>query len=327
MKCVREFFDPSFDLYAAGIAHPAFASADVELFRRQTLNEIREAHADPDEEVRRISELFAFRDHPYALRQSGTIETVSKFTPAQVADYFKRLAARSSMLVVAVGNIDRPHLEAALHRNFASLPEGEPRTAAPPPLVPRPTALTTEERDLPTAYVRGVIPAVSPTDPRFPAQYLTADILASRLFEEVRTRRNLSYAVWSGLAERRANNMTLYVTSTKPTEAVAVMRQTVRELAERPLTPDQLKGYVATLITNYYLGIETSEDQANQLGHEQIVAGDWRRTFTFVDAIREVTPAQVQAEARRMLEGGAQWAILGKVKGLDQGGFLGQPQK
>lgn len=321
MKCLSGFFDPSVDLYAAGIARPAFAPQDVELLRRRQLNEIQEDRQNPDSEVDRLAEEFFYRGHPYALRPIGTIDAVARLSPEQVADYFKKLATRDRMLIVVVGNIERSQVEQALHRNFSQLPPGEAATLTPPSVHRRPSALTTEERHLPTTYVLGMLPAVPPGSSAYAISYLTASVLSDRLWNEVRTRRNLSYAVYAGDSSRKANFELLYLTSAHPNEAVKVMRYTIRQLADKPLTADALRGYVATLITQYYMRMESCDAQANQLGSAQIVAGDWAQAYALVDQVRDVSAQQVQAAARPMLNG-IQWAVLGNVGSLNQKVFV-----
>lgn len=324
MKCVAPFFDRSFDLYAQGIAQPAFAPADLDLTRRQQLQAIRQESEDPDAAVRRLVESAFFQGHPYALRPIGTEKVVSSLKRDAVASWFAGMTTRARMLIVVAGNVDRAHVTEAITRELSRLPRGTPVAAAHATVHPRKSQVRTLRRALPTAYIRGMIAAVSPSDPRYAAAYLTAEVLSSQLFEELRTRRNLTYSVWAALSARRSNYGALYVTTTRPNESVRLIRQGMRNLAAHPLDRAELEGHVATLITNYLLGIETNEDQADQMGHMQIVADRWQEAFTFVDEVRRVTAAQVQATAGAMGAGGVVWGVLGDVKALDLKTFTGK---
>lgn len=324
MKCVAPFFDRSFDLYAQGIAHPAFAPADLDLARRLQLQAIRQENESPDTAVRRLAESAFFQGHPYALRPIGTEKVVSSLKREAVAGWFARLATPARMLIVVAGDIDRTRVSEAITRGLQGLPSGTTVAPASTKVLARKSMVRTLARALPTTYIRGMMAAASPGDPRYATAYLTAEILSSQLFEELRTRRNLTYSVWAALAARRSNYGVLYVSSTHPNEAVRLMRQGVRNLAAHRLDGAELEGHVATLITNYLLGIETNQDQADQMGHMQIVADGWQEAFTFVDQVRRVTAAQVQAAARGMQAGGIVWGVLGSVKALDVRAFTGK---
>lgn len=321
MKCVAPFFDRSFDLYAQGIAQPAFAPADLELARRQQLRAIRQESADPDAAVRRLVEKAFFAGHPYGLRPIGTEKIVAALPREAVAGWFTRMATPARMLIVVAGDIDRARVTEAITRGLNGLPPGKAVPAVDTAVHPRKNQVRTLARVLPTTYLRGMVAAVSPGDVRYAAAYLAAEILSSQLFEELRTRHNLTYSVWAALSARRSNYGVLYVSTTRPDASVRLISQGVRALAARLLDAAELEGHVATLVTNYLLGIETNQDQVDQMGHMEIVAGRWEQAFTFVDQVRRVTAGQVQAAARRLQAGGVVWGVLGPLKGLDGKAF------
>ncbi|MHB2015450.1 MAG: M16 family metallopeptidase, partial [Candidatus Xenobia bacterium] len=320
LKCVPGFFDESWRLFTATLTAPHFETGDFALYQRRQLQAIQSQRERPDDEVARLSQLAFFAGHPYGLRQIGIEEVVSSLTAGQAADYWKALVVKSRLLLVVVGNIDRSRLQAAVQAHLGHLPAGAYRSVTPAPLPPRPARLTTSARDLPTTYVEGLFPAPAPGDADYAAASVALQVLNHRLFEEIRTRRNLAYAVYAGLSARKANYGVLYVTSTRPAEAVRIMQEQVERLACEPLSEDALCEEVEGFITRYYLSMETSEAQAGQYGWSQITAGDWRHAVNFVPQVEQVTPAQVQAAARRCIHG-IQWAVLGDTANLDTASF------
>jgi zinc protease len=136
------------------------------------------------------------------------------------------------------------------------------------------------------------------------------DVLGDRLFEEVRTKRNLTYAVGAGLASRATNLGSLYVTAVEPDTTLKVIFSEVRRLQREPLTPATLAENVSTFITQFWLGQQSSMGQAAQLGAFELVGGGWENLYRFVDAVRRVTPADVQRAATTYLQD-ARFAVIG----------------
>ena len=153
-----------------------------------------------------------------------------------------------------------------------------------------------------------------------PALTLATSILSTRFFEEVRTKRNLSYAVFSGLSSRLANYGLLYATAVEPDSAVAVMLAEVRKLKEEPVSSTALEQALSVFVTRYYLGLETNASQAALLGRYELQGGGWEEADEFVDDVREVTPEDLQRVMRRYVSG-LHFAVLGDPAKVDRALF------
>src|SRR5690606_18484119 len=133
------------------------------------------------------------------------------------------------------------------------------------------------ERELPTNYIRGQFPAPAPDHPDFAPFRIGIEILGDRLFEEVRTKRNLSYAVQAGLSQRAANYGILYVTAVDPGATLPVMLAELDRLKDEPISAERLAQSVNVFLTQYWLGQETNMGQAQSLGTYELVGGGWER--------------------------------------------------
>jgi predicted Zn-dependent peptidase len=131
---------------------------------------------------------------------------------------------------------------------------------------------------------------------------VATDILSDRFFDEVRTKRNLSYAVFAGLSQRRANYGLLYVTAVEPDTTLAVMLHEVERLKTEPITAERLAENVNVFLTQYWLAQETNMGQAATLGAFEIVGGGWEKAADFVRGVRQVTPADIQRVAEEYLK-------------------------
>src|SRR6185436_4002554 len=91
-------------------------------------------------------------------------------------------------------------------------------------------------RDLPTVYVSGFFSAPNPKSDDYAATLVGMNILSDRLFEEVRTKRNLSYAAFAGLRRSAAATGQLYVSTPDPNAAVRVIRDEVEKMRTTPVS-------------------------------------------------------------------------------------------
>jgi zinc protease len=169
------------------------------------------------------------------------------------------------------------------------------------PLAARGAALALVPRTLPTTYIMGLFAAPNAADPDYAAMRVTIDILTKRLFEEVRTKRNLSYAPAAWMNNVGLNAGALYVTTVEPDTTLKVIRHEVELLKTEPIAPQRFGETVNGFLTRYFLQQEANMGQAATLGAYELVGQGWRRADSFIARVRAVTPADVQRVARTYL--------------------------
>ena len=135
-------------------------------------------------------------------------------------------------------------------------------------------------------------------------------VLTDRLFEEVRTKRNLTYAVFAQLNNRRANRGRLYVTAVNPDTSVKVMLGVVKGLQDTPVSRQLLQETVNTFATNYLMGQQTNMGQATSLATWELTGGGYQNAAGYIARLHAVTPGQLQEAARKYLKD-FRWAIVG----------------
>ena len=146
------------------------------------------------------------------------------------------------------------------------------------------------------------------------------DILSKRLFEEVRTKRNLSYAPFAAVNNERLNTGFLYVTAVQPDTTLKVMRHEVERLQREPISPQRVAESVNGFLTGYFLRQEANMDQAAALGNYEVLGGGWRRADTFIARVRAVGPVDVQRVARKYLHD-LRFAVVGDSTKIDRSLF------
>lgn len=297
LRAIRTAFDSSWMMFADRLTHPTLATNEVELVRTQILGALQQARSRPDEELEQLADSVMFRGHPYGLSPRGTVASIRAITAAQLRDYQRTQIVKSRMLLVVVGNIDRARLERLVAGTLATLPGGSYAWKAPAPVTDRTRALVAESRSLPTNYILGYYAGPRAGTRDYQALRIATAVLSGRFFTEIRSRRNLTYAVDAPFVERAVSAGGVYVTTVAPEATLSIMRREIDRLQTELIDPEGLQRLVQQFITDYFLRNETNADQATFLARAKLYEGDFRAANAFVDALRHVTPTDVRRVA------------------------------
>ncbi|MDX6611967.1 MAG: zinc protease [Blastocatellia bacterium] len=319
----RPNFDRSWEIFADVALRPAFTKEDFDLVKNRHLSQLRDDSDDPDTYLQRLQERVAYAGHPYLNRPQGTVESVSSLTLEDVKRYHKQMLETSRLLLVIVGDLNANELRARLAAAFGKLPQGAYRPQPVPPLSFSAASVEVTQRGLPTNYVQGLFtaPSLSASD-IYPMQ-VASSMLRDRVFEEVRVKRNLSYAPSAFLGSQAANIGGIYVSAVDANLAVSVMLNEIKRLQVQPLNATDISGVVSQYLTGYYLGQETNAAQAASLAEYELNGGGWRNSFDTLSHLRTVTPADVQRVAQKYMRN-IRFVVLGDPGKIDKYVFTNQ---
>jgi zinc protease len=301
LRSTRAGFDSTWSVLASRLMHPTLDSSQVRLVREQLLASVKQRGDNPDALVTFVADTFAFSGHPYARSTLGTERSLSRLTVEDLTRYHSEQIVTSRMLVVIVGNVPRERVERLIKRTLAKLPSGNYAWTLPENVPPRPAGFALEARSLPTNYLLGYYAGPPAGSKDYQALRIAAAVLSGQLFAEIRSRRNLTYAVDAPFVERAIAAGGLYVTTVSPDTTLALMRQQISALQQGTIDAEALERLVQQFITEYFLNNETNAEQANFLARAQLYRGDFRVADLFVDELREVSPEDVQRVARQYM--------------------------
>lgn len=301
LRATRTGFDSTWSVLASRLMHPTLDSSQVRLVREQMIAGVRQRGDSPDALVSFMADSFAFSGHPYARSPLGTERSLSRLTVAALRRYHDEQIVKSRLLVVVVGNVARAQVERLIARTLGTLPNGNYRWTLPEVIPVRNAGFAVESRALPTNYILGYYlgPAAGSKD--YQALRVAAAVLSGQLFAEIRSRRNLTYAVDASFVERAIASGGLYVTTVSPDTTLALMHEQIAALQQGTIDHEALERLVQQFITEYFLNNETNADQANFLARAQLYRGDFRIADLFVDELRQVSPDDVQRVARQYM--------------------------
>lgn len=321
LASTRQNFDRSWDIFTDLALNPTFSAENIEQARQVISTGLREQETDNDNFLQVLQDRIIYAGHPYANPVGGTIETISRFSAKDLSDYHRKTMQTSRLLLVVVGDIDPKDLQTRIAATLGKLPRGDYKEEAYPALDFSKSTLDVTTRALPTNYVQGVFNAPSISNPDYSAMRVAVAILQSRVFEEVRTKRQLSYAPNAELDSYAANTGNIYVTAVDANKAVSVMLDEVNNLKTQTINPEIISSIAVHFLTTYYLGQETNGAQAAELARYELVGGGWHGAFQFLDKIRDVTPQEIQAVSNKYMKN-IRFVVVGNPQAINREVFL-----
>ena len=325
LACTRMHFDRSWQLFTDVILRPSFTKEDVSLVQDRAVVALSDDTDNPDVYLQKLQEKVAYAGHPYLNDTDGTPETISKLTPEDLRRYHDKLMETSHLLLVIVGDLDPAEVRDLVTNSIGKLPRGTYKSEPMPQLTFDKSTVEITPRALPTNYIQGFFAAPSLTSPDIYAMRVASSLLRDRVFEEVRVKRNLSYAPDAFLRNQAANVGGLYVTAVDANQSVRIMLNEISKLQQQPVRADEIQAVVAQYLTTYYMGQETNAAQAGELAQYELIGGGWRTSTDFLEKLTAVTPTDVQRVAQKYMRN-IRFVVLGNPQSVDTGVFMGQAE-
>jgi zinc protease len=303
IRTTTEVLDSTWSIFASRLMEPTLDPSDVALLRTQFISGIRQRRDDPDALAEFLADSIAFSGHPYGTPLTGTEASISAIDVKALKAYHDTQIVKSRMLLIVVGNIDRPHIERLVRNSLGQLPAGGYKWTVPDRIPERASSVVVESRELPTNYIVGYYSGPLANTDDYQALRIATSVLTGRLFAQIRTRENLTYDVHAPFLDRAASAGGLYVSTVAPDTTLKLMRAAVTELQEGLLDREGLERLEQQFLTEYFLDNETNGAQADFLARSQLYRGDYREADKFVDELRHVTPEAVRRVAQRYMKG------------------------
>jgi zinc protease len=325
LACTRAHFERSWQIFTDVILRPSFTKEDVSLAQERAVVSLSDDTDSPDVYLQKLQERVAYSGHPYLNDTEGTPETISKLTPDDLRRYHDKLMETSRLLLVIVGDLNPTEIRDVVAATIGKLPRGTYKPEPVPTLNFEKSTVDVTPRTLPTNYIQGLFTAPSLTSPDIYAMRIASSLLRDRVFEEVRVKRNLSYAPDAFLRTQAANVGGLYVTAVDANQSIRLMLTEISKLQQQPVRADEIHAVVAQYLTTYYLGQETNAAQAGELAQYELIGSGWRTSIDFLEKLTAVTPADVQRVSQKYMRN-IRFVVLGDPRSVDTGIFVGQAE-
>jgi zinc protease len=295
-------------LLRESLVAPRFDTSAIERVRAQVLSVIRSNGKDPRRIAGRAFDRKVYGDHPYATPVNGTLESVRALGREDIVAAHEAALARDRLYVSAVGDITAEELSALLDNLLGDLPaEGAPLPGPADPDLPGGT--TVEEFQTPQSVALFAQPGIDRDDPDFFAAYILNHILGggsfeSRLMEEVREKRGLTYGVYSYLVDMEGAQLwrgSVSSANDRVAEAIEVIRNEWRDIHENGVTEQELRDAKTYLTGAYPLRFDGNGPIAEIAVSMQMEGLPTDYIDNRNDKVRAVTLEEVNRVARELV--------------------------
>jgi zinc protease len=317
LSVLRTRLNEAMAVFADVARHPAFRADEVERLREETRDDLAVRLRSPGTLARYAAGRVLFGDGRYGHPLGGTPESLRRLRRADAVGFYQRHFHPGNAVLVLGGDVTPEEaLEVARHLF------GDWKTPALPVERPEPViyhkggrVLVVDKPDAGQAAVVLVHPGVTHYDPDFHTALVTNAVLgggySSRLNEEIRIKRGLSYGAGSAIDARRYSGAFVASAQTRneaAAEVASLLREELERLATAPLPASELTPRKASLSGDYARSLETGGGLVTEVAGLAAYDLPLRELNDYLPLIQRVTVSQVKAFAAMRLS--AQQASL-----------------
>lgn len=301
------FRDPALDVLTDVVANTAYPADAFARAKKSSEIGQQQQEQSPAALAGRLFFKGLYGEHPYAHPPTGTRETLAKITRDDLLAFHSRFYVARNLTLALVGAVSRQEAEGIAERISGALPAG-----APAPALPEVKPLDKARhlyREFPSAQTHILVgaPGIRYGDPDYFALMAGNEILGgggftSRLMEELRQKRGMTYGAYSGFQQMRAEGpfqISLSTRADQTQEALKVIRGLLAEFVDKGPTDDELRAAKANITGGFPLSTASNDSIIGYLGAIGFYGLPLDYLDTYVAKVEAVTPDDVRAAFRR----------------------------
>jgi predicted Zn-dependent peptidase len=295
VKVLDEHLPIALDVLSDLVLNPTFDAQDITRERGVILEEIKMDEDNPDYLVHEIFTQNFWKDHPLGKPILGTKETVRRFEQPLLREYWNKRFAPTNMIISAAGRLNHKEFANLVRQRFANMAAGSNGFHQDPPKALARIVMR-NKKALAQVQICVGVPSHSISHERRYASYVLNTLLgggmSSRLFQNVRERQGLVYAIFSELNPYRDTGCLSVYAGTSRQSAPKVVESIVREFGElkRHLvgeeelrrTKEQLKG-------SLMLSLESTTARMSNLARQEMYFDRFFGLDEMIERIEQVT--------------------------------------
>jgi predicted Zn-dependent peptidase len=304
IKALDEHLPRAFEILADLVKNPLLRQDDIIKESQVIQEEIKMVEDTPDDLVHEIFTGQYWKGHPLGRPILGTRRTVASFDRRELLTYFRRHYTPNIMLITAAGHLRHDRMVELIAREFGSAPSGPSLLNGQAP-VAYPNIELRRKKNLEQAHVCIGTPAYHQSHEKRYACYILNTVLgggmSSRLFQNIREKRGLAYAVFSGISSfRDAGCLNVYAgtAAANARQVVDLTLEEFRQLKSHLLPNDELRRAKDYLKGSLLLSLESTPSRMSNLARQEIIFGRHISLDEIAAGIDAVTAEDVLQVAR-----------------------------
>lgn len=293
--------EPALKLFTEVIGAPTFPADSLARIKNQLLSSFEQQKQNPG----KLASLALFDQlygqHPYAHQSEGNAQSIPRITRAQLQAFHAKAYSANNVVIALVGDLDRAQAEAIAKQVSAALPKGPALSKSPQPATPTPGHRHIEFASKQTHLLLAQL-GIDRQEPDYAALYLGNQILGgggfgTRLMEEVREKRGLTYGVYSGFSAMQARGpfmINLQTRAELSEGTLKLVQQILRDYLRDGPTQKELDDAKRELAGSFPLSTASNADIVGQLGSMGFYNLPLSYLEDFMSQIQALSVAQVK---------------------------------
>src|SRR5437763_1094213 len=295
IKVLDDHLPIAMDILSDLVLNPVFDQKDIVREKGVILEEIKMDEDNPDYLVHEIFTQNFWKDHPLGKPILGTKETVRKFEQPLLFDYYAKRFHPGNLIISAAGNLDHAQFVDAVRKRFEHLPAVKNGYhEVPPHIVAR--IVMRNKKALEQVQICVGVPSHPIGHERRYASYVLNTLLgggmSSRLFQNIRERQGLCYAIFSDLNPYRDTGcLSIYAGTSRQSAAKVVesVVQEFRDLKGKKIADEELRRAKDQLKGSLMLSLESSTARMSNLARQEMYFDRFFGLDEIIQRVEEVT--------------------------------------
>ena len=303
MQVMSKDLDAALELFSDVILNPAFPEEEIDRDGEQRLAQLDAIKEDPSEIASLVFRKKVYGAHPYGRQTGGTRQSLEAIGRDDLVRFHKRFFVPNNATIAVVGDFRKTEMLQKIKNYFGGWERGERQRndVKSPSLVPGRTVVLVNKPDATQTQIRiGNTGADLQNPDRFALEVASTVFgggFTSRLVEEIRVKRSLTYGAWCGFPANLWGGSYSIGTFTKNetlVETIDVIMTELRKLREKGITKEELLKAQNYIAGDFARGLQTPEALASQITDIELYGYPRDYLETYIQKIRNVQQGDLQ---------------------------------
>ncbi len=325
-RFLPEHLERALDIMSDMVLRPTLA--DLEREREVIVEEIKMYEDRPDQMADEYLSSLLFHDDTLGRPIIGSAETVRGVDHDTLENFHRNTYNASNVFVVGAGKLDQDEFERMVEEKLSKLPEGEPFERQADPGTPESRFFYKFKETEQYHVSMGSLGIPAGSEDRYAMAALNNVLgggMSSRLFQEVREKRGLAYAVFSyhqGYSDTGAIKTYVGSTTGNVEEAVKVITEQFGKVQDEPVSDEELERTKQQLKSSTLLALESTAARMTRIGRSVITGAELLSPEEISTRIEAVTADDIQSLAKKHLNLNDMYLSAVGPQELDLGTYL-----
>ncbi len=306
-KVPAAHLDRAFDVLADVVRHSTFPEHEIEKERFVVIEEIRGVNDTPDDLVHDLVDELVWRGQPVGRSILGSELTVGGVSSGDMRHFLNEHYTPDQLVIAAAGRVDHDWLVEMADKAFGDMAPGSNGSIQSAKVCDDGPRVRLVNRMTEQAHLCIGHPAIAYTDPRRYAQAMIDSVLSSgmssRLFQEIRERRGLVYAVYGYFRQYTDAGQGVVYAGTdleRVDETITAIVGELRNLRDEIVPPEELTRNKELSKGRIVMGLEDSRAVASWIGGQELTFGEIKTPREVMNLIDSVNAEDLLELAREI---------------------------